>query len=88
MYNFIIYIDKIINLLVVFVFRKFHSHILHFDGEGGWKLTTLGQKVTTYLLCVLVNTVLIVLLFVLLQEKDTGILAIEQPKDKLVNGIS
>lgn len=44
---------------------KFHSHILHFDGEGGWKLTTLGQK-----------------------EKDTGILAIEQPKDKLVNGIS
>jgi len=23
-----------------------------------------------------------------LQEKDTGILAIEQPKDKLVNGIS
>ncbi|XP_025197692.1 ATP-binding cassette sub-family D member 1 [Melanaphis sacchari] len=44
---------------------KFHSHILHFDGEGGWKITTLGQK-----------------------EKDTGILAIEQPKDKLVNGIS
>ncbi|XP_060837262.1 ATP-binding cassette sub-family D member 1 [Rhopalosiphum padi] len=44
---------------------KFHSHILHFDGEGGWKLSTLGQK-----------------------EKDTGILAIEQPKDKLVNGIS
>lgn len=44
---------------------KFHSHILHFDGEGGWKLTTLGQK-----------------------EKDTGVLSIEQPKDKLVNGIS
>ncbi|XP_015374078.1 PREDICTED: ATP-binding cassette sub-family D member 1 [Diuraphis noxia] len=44
---------------------KFHSHILQFDGEGGWKISTLGQK-----------------------EKDTGVLAIEQPKDKLVNGIS
>jgi len=67
---------------------------LQFDGEGGWKISTLGQKVMSCLVLITglsVNTACInysVVYFLNFQEKDTGILAIEQPKDKLVNGIS
>lgn len=31
------------------VYRKFHSQVLQFDGEGGWKLSVLSEQVRKYM---------------------------------------